>query len=123
MSIFLLAFATFMISAGLVILVNPSIVLVSISRYSDSLALFVSAIGVRFIAGIVLLLYAAQSKFPLALTILGCIFLIAALAIAVMGRDRLKRLIEWTFNFMAPYARIVGFLAMCFGGFLVYAVV
>jgi hypothetical protein len=112
-----------MISAGLVILVNPSFVLVPISRYSDSLFLFVSAIGVRFVTGIVLLLYAAQTKFPLALTILGWFFLGAALAIAVMGRDRLKRLIEWLVNFMAPYARIAGFLAVCFGGFLAYALV
>ncbi|NNC96563.1 MAG: hypothetical protein HKN88_00665 [Gammaproteobacteria bacterium] len=107
---------------GLLILVKPGIVLTLANRYSNSLALFVSAIGVRLVIGIALLMYAEQSRYPVTLTVLGWLFLAGAIAIAIMGRDRLRRLIEWIAKIMAPYVRIAGILAVCFGGFIAYAV-
>ena len=69
MNIFLLGFAVLVIGVGAVILVSPNVVMALVNRYADSLVLYVSAILVRLIVGIVLLLFAAQSKFPFTLTI------------------------------------------------------
>ena len=49
----------------------------------------------------------------------------AAVAIAVMGQSRFKKLMQWALNLAASSAafRFAGLLAILFGGFLIYAVV
>ena len=123
MYLFRLAFAVLIMGFGLAILAKPKVILALTSHYSGSLVLYIAAILARLLVGVALLLYADQSKFPLVLTILGWLFIAGALSIAAIGRNRLKKFIEWAVNFMMPYARVTGILAVCLGGFIVYALV
>ena len=79
------------------------------------------AVGVRLALGIVLVLAAPASRFPLALQILGVITIIAALSIPFIGRARLMQLVEWFLGMPAAAVRGILVLGFAFGAFLIYA--
>lgn len=81
------------------------------------------AILVRVLLGATLLIVAPTSKFPSALLIIGWIAFAAAVGVVLMGRERLRKLLQWFFDKFSP-ARIRAWLliAVAFGGFLIYGV-
>lgn len=123
MSYLILFFGVLILLSGAMILLNPDPVFGLFRRHGESSGFHVMAVVVRLILGIALVRYAAESKYPLALQILGWLSLVAAMVLAVMGRTRFKRLLTWALSFTSPLARIAGFFGMVFGGFLIYAVV
>ena len=82
---------------------------------------FQVAIGLRVLFGIVLLLGAADSRFPNALYLLGGIAIIATVLLVLLGATRTDRLVQRWFD--QPPALIRAWLmsAVLFGGFLAYA--
>jgi len=80
------------------------------------------AAGIRIAIGIVLILYAAQSRFPLALEIIGWIAIAAGVALALMPPAKFRQLINWAFERFGKYTRAAAFFAVLFGAFLIYAV-
>lgn len=86
---------------------------------SDPRGLYFAAI-VRLVLGVLMILAAPASLFPVVFRVIGVIAVLAALAIPVMGRARLERFVDW-FAAM-PAAVIRGWLifAFAFGAFLVY---
>lgn len=83
-------------------------------------ALFV-AVMVRLGIGALLLLAAPHSRFPLAFEILGWLAVLAAVLIAVAGRARIGRLLDWWFRRSRTGIRLWSLAGLAFGCFLVYA--
>ena len=82
------------------------------------------AVVVRLVLGAALIIAASASLFPVAFQVLGAIAIVAAVALAVMGRERIRRLIAWwTEKMSAPMIRLWLLFGMAFGGFLVYGVI
>ena len=82
------------------------------------------AVVVRLLLGTALIIAAPVSLFPVAFQVLGAIAIVAAGALAVMGRERLRRFIAWwTEKMSAPMIRLWLLFGMAFGGFLVYGVI
>ena len=81
------------------------------------------AILVRLLLGVTLLIVAPASKFPLTLLIMGWIAFAAAVSVVLMGRERLRKLVQWFLDRFSP-ALIRAWLlfAVAFGGFLIYGV-
>ncbi len=79
------------------------------------------AIGVRVVFGVVLLLGAADSRFPTVFYVLGCIAIVAAVVLAFLGASRTGELVQWWFERPAVLIRIWLLAAIPFGAFLVYA--
>lgn len=78
------------------------------------------AVVVRIILGVALLFAAPASKFPVLFNWLGVVALIAAVALPVLGRVRLRSLLAWFRtrpNFIIRLWLVFGAL---FGFFLVY---
>jgi uncharacterized membrane protein YuzA (DUF378 family) len=123
MSVVIIIFGVLTLLAGLVIIVNPEIVFGYLKRHLEKLELQISAIVVRLVLGALLIYLTDVSKFPIVIEVLGWLSIIAAITFAVIGRNNFKRLMSWAMSFQKPYGRVGGFIAVCFGGFLVYAFV
>ena len=115
-------FGVFMVLTGAAILVRPGLFVDLIKRHIGSLSLQVLAVVVRLAIGILLILYADQSRFPLTLQVLGCIAVAAAVIGAILPRDTFQKLISWALDKFSGYMRVGSLGALIFGGFLIYAV-
>jgi len=83
-------------------------------------ALFV-AVMVRFTIGVLLVMAAPHSRFPLAFGMLGWLAIVAALLIPFVGRDRIGRLLDWWSRRSSLGIRLWSLAGLAFGCFLVYA--
>ena len=81
------------------------------------------AVVARLILGCALIVVAPVARFPLIFQVLGLLSIVSALTIAVMGRERLRRFIDWFFERSSVTAvRVWMLFALAFGGFLIYGV-
>ncbi len=123
MSYIIILFGTATIFAGIIIVINPETIFGMLRRKLESLSLHILAVVVRVILGVALLMYATESKYPTAISILGWISIVAASVLGVMGRANFRRLMSWALSLAPSFGRIGGFLAILFGGFLIHAVI
>ena len=121
MTILIIAFASSMILAGIVLMANPNLVFGVLNRQSQKLGLHIVAVVVRLLLGVMLVYQSGVSRYPLAIEIIGWISIIAAVFLTVIGRDRFRRLISWILSVAKSFARVGGVLAACFGAFLIHA--
>ena len=81
------------------------------------------AVIVRLMLGVALIITAPGSRFPLVFQIVGWVAIIAGVAAAFIGRERLRRFTNWWFERFSPAGiRLWVLFAMAFGGFLIYGV-
>lgn len=121
MQYLVIGFGWVIILSGLVLAVIPEKMLDFLSRHGQSTWLYATAIGVRIVLGLALVLYAPNTAFSLALSILGWLALIAALVLLIMRRSGFQRLLAWVTSFATPYAIPAGAVSILFGCFLIYA--
>lgn len=110
------------VGVGLLGLVRPASLIGLASSLWQSRSGLYTAVGLRVVLGIALLETAASSAFPSTLRVLGVLSLAAAVAIPVMGLERLRRFVDWWVARPVGFIRVWAFVATVFGGFLVYAV-
>lgn len=79
------------------------------------------AIGMRVAAGVVFILAAPDTRFPLFFRVVGYLMLIAAALIPVIGRERLTRLVRWFTELPALATRLWLSFGLAFALFIVYA--
>lgn len=78
------------------------------------------AIGVRVVMGIVFILAAETTRFPLFFELFGYLAIAAALGILLVGRDRVDRLINYWQNKSATLLRCWLLLGLALGVFFIY---
>jgi len=117
----IIVFGILTLLAGVVIIINPEIVFAFLKRYLKKLELQILAIVVRLLLGALLIYLAGVSKFPLVIEVIGWLSIITAITFAIIGRNNFKRLMSCAMSFQKPYGHFGGFIAICFGGFLIYA--
>ena len=92
------------------------------SAMDKSWGIYVAVI-VRLVLGSALIIVAPASLFPIVFQVLGVIAIVAAIAVLLMGRERMRRFLAWfSERFSAPIIRLWLLFGMAFGGFLVYGV-
>ena len=125
MTVFIIIFGALTFLAGIVIIVNPEpeIVFGYLRKHSDKIELQILAVAVRLVLGAFLIYQSDVSKYPFAIEIIGWITIVAAVILAVIGRNNFIRLMAWALSLLKPWRRIGGVLAVCFGAFLIYAFV
>ncbi|MEW8034529.1 MAG: hypothetical protein G8D61_14645 [gamma proteobacterium symbiont of Ctena orbiculata] len=121
MAYVIILFGLLILVAGVVILINPEVILGPIRDNSHKLSLHVAAVVVRLILGILLVTGSESSRYPIVVEILGWLAIIAAITLALIGRSNFKRLMSWALSLVEPYGRVGGVLASLFGAFIVYA--
>ena len=123
MTAFIIIFGALTLLVGMVILINPDVIFGYLRSNHDKLAIHILAVVVRLIIGALLISQSELSKYPLVIEFLGWLSIVAALSLAVMGRQNFHRLMSWALNFLKPFGRVGGVFAATFGGFLIYAFV
>lgn len=83
---------------------------------------FYGAVLARLILGVVLLITAADSRFPLAFEVLGWVAIVAAIGLAITGWKRLRAFLGWFLRCPAVFVRLWLAAGAAFGGFLIYSV-
>jgi len=78
------------------------------------------AVMVRLTLGVLLLLAAPHSRFPLSFQVLGWITIMAALLLPVVGHARIDRLLDWWSGRSTTGIRLWSLAGLAFGCFLVY---
>lgn len=79
------------------------------------------AIGIRIAMGGLLWWLAEEVRHPQVMRILAGIAVLAAVALLLMGRERLDRMVSWYAALSDGVLRISAALATAFGAYLVYA--
>ena len=123
MTILIIIFGVLTLLAGIIIIINPENIFGLLSKNSEKLEMQILAIVVRLVLGVLLIYQSDVSKYPLVIEIIGWLSIVAAVFFAVIGRNNFKRLISWALSLAKPFGRVGGFVAVCFGTFLVYAFV
>ena len=123
MTITITLFCVLILLAGIFLLINPKPLFDFLGSSINKTYVYFSAVVVRLLFGALLIATASQTKFPVAVQILGWLTVAVAVGLLVMGNSNFKRLLSWVLSRFAPYARISGIAAMLFGGFLIYAYV
>jgi len=84
---------------------------------------FLAAIILRLGIGAFLWIVADELRFPYVMRIIAAISIFAAVAILIMGRERLNTLVAWWLAHSDGLLRVSAFFAAVFGGFLIYVAV
>lgn len=106
---------------GMLMLIQPRLVLDTMYSFTDEKWLQVVTATLRLILGSILLVCAEQTRFPLVLQLIGLSALIAGMGITLMPAMIFNRCMIATLRFLRPYARIGSLLLIGYGAFLVYA--
>lgn len=123
MKIFIILFNLFILAMAGFMAFRPRQFIDSLLRVSDQFWVHVLAVVARITIGAALVLYADQSRFPLALQILGWLAIVAGIALALVPRSKFIRLMHWAFERFSHYARVAALFAVAFAVFLIYAVI
>ncbi len=114
-------FGILILFAGLLLVAKPEIVFGFLGNNTANVAIYIFAVAVRLVIGLLLITQSDLSKFPLLIEVLGWIFILAGLGMAAMGRKRFSQLMSWVLTNLKHFGRLAGGLAILFGGFLIYA--
>lgn len=120
---FIITFGLVIFLIGAVVSLEPTRFFTTLSNRKTELFVYVAAVSVRLVLGILLVFNASQSGFPLTIKFIGWLSIIAAVVLSVIGHGQFIRLISWVLKCLEPYARFAGYLAIVFGGFLLIAFV
>lgn len=106
---------------GLAGLATPAPMIQSVSRvWSVPRGLYL-AVTLRLFFGAALLGIAPESRFPVALQVIGILSLISALVLPLIGLRRMQELLRWWTSRSDRFIRLWAMLALLFGLFLIYA--
>ena len=117
----ILIFAVVILTAGVMILINPEMVFSHMRKNAKKARLQILAVVVRMVFGALLIYHAGESKFPLTMEIIGWVSLVAAIGLVLVGPHRFSRLMLWALSHVKRYGRVAGAVAVSFGVFLIYA--
>ncbi len=121
MAFIIIIFGAFVLLAGVVILVNPELVIGSLKNNLHNPAIHISAVVGRLVIGAVLVIESDHSKFPLTVAVIGWLLVFAAIFFALIGGYRFRKLVSRVLEIASSFARVGGIFAALFGGFLIYA--
>ena len=113
---------TIIVLAGWGIFAPEKLMTLVTSAMDKSWGIYI-AVVVRLVLGSALIIVAPASKFPIVFQVLGVIAIVAAIALLLMGRERMRRFLAWfSERFSTPMIRLWLLFGVAFGGFLVYGV-
>lgn len=121
MDIFIVIFGGLIVIPGIGMLIKPDFIFDYLKRESDNYKLHIFAIAVRLIIGFLLIYFADQSEYPVAMEAVGWFVIIAGIALILIGHKNFGKLIDWAVTFLRPFRYVAGFLAILLGVLLIYA--
>jgi multisubunit Na+/H+ antiporter MnhG subunit len=123
MSEILIAFGILIVLVGAVAVVRPTQLLRLAGKVTVGTWLRYIAFLLRTALGVILILVAPSTGFPLAMKVIGSLLIISGVAVLLVGNAGIQRLLNWALR-LGPSVMVVGGLVgILFGAFLIYAAV
>ncbi len=114
-------FGILMLLLGVSLLINPDIIIGWMEDNMENASLYITAIVVRMVIGILFIAAAGETKYPSVIKILGYLFIIAAIIFIFIGQKSFQDFITSLIPIVKPFARLGGLIGIAFGGFLIYS--
>ena len=121
MKLIIKLFAILMLLSGISLIFAPEIIIGWIENNIGSTTMYLSAIVVRLIIGLLFIITGKESKYPSVIKFFGYLFVIAALIFIFIGQETFQDFIASLIPDVIPFAPVSGLLSIVFGGFLIYA--
>jgi uncharacterized membrane protein HdeD (DUF308 family) len=121
MKLIIKLFGLFLILAGISLLFAPELIFDFIDHNKEQFWVYITAIVVRLFLGIILLLSAKASKHPLAIKVIGILFIMAALIFFAIGQENLVKFISSILPVFNPFSYFIGLISIAFGSFFIYS--
>jgi hypothetical protein len=120
MSQLLVAFGVIFVLLGAGAAARPTGLMRLVRRLTVHTWLRLTVFLVRVALGVILILVAPASAFPLVLRIIGVLLIVSGTAVAVIGNQGVQGLMNWAFG-LGPVAVVTGGISgMAFGALLIY---
>lgn len=121
MKIIIKLFGVLLLLAGVTLVIKPSLIIDWLQDNIQTTFIYITAIAVRLILGILFLLTAKESKYPKTIKVLGYLFVLSAIALVFMTQGNFHNFMSEIIPEFTPYATISGLVSIVFGSFLIYA--
>ena len=110
-----------MFLSGISLLITPEIIFGWIENNMENFSLYILAIVVRLVFGILFIVAARESKYPGVIKFFGYLFIIAAIIFIFIGQESFHVFVSSVIPDARPFAPVGGLFGIAFGGFLIYA--
>jgi len=120
MPVFVLLTGVIMLLFGVAFLIAPSIVRHWFSRITVWKQFYPIA-ALRIVIGILFLVAAKETRFPVFVTVMGTISIVAGLALPVLGTERIRAFAKWGLERSDSSLRLWALAASAVGIMLVWA--
>lgn len=121
MKLIIKLFGILAILSGISLLINPEIIFGWIENNIENTSLYLSAIAVRLIFGIIFITAAKESKYPTIFKFFGYLAILTAVIFIVIGQESFQYFFSTLIPEIKPYAPLSGVIDIAIGGFLIYA--
>lgn len=121
MKLIIKLFGILLLLSGISLLIKPEIIFGWIENNMGNTSLYISAIVVRLVFGVLFIVAARASKYPGVIKFFGYLFIIAAIIFIFIGQESFQDFITSLIPDVKPFAPVSGLLSIAFGGFLIYA--
>jgi len=105
---------------GISLLIKPEFIFGLIETNVESTSLYIIAIVVRIIFGVLFIIASDESKHPRLIKFMGYLFILAAFVFVLMGKACFQDFIGELLQKMKHLAQIGGILGAVFGAFLLH---
>ncbi len=123
MTLFIIIFGALTCLAGIVILVNPEVIFGFLRKNIDKIELHILAVVIRLVLGVFLIYQSGVSRYPFVIEIIGWLSIVAAVFLAIIGRNKFSKLMSWALSNVKTLGRVGGVITTAFGAFLIHAFV
>jgi len=106
---------------GISLIIKPEIIFDWMEDNMENTSLYISAIGVRLVLGILLIIAAKESKYPGVIRFFGYLAIIAAIIFIFIGHESFQDSISSLIPDFKTYASVIGLVGVVLGSFLIYS--
>ena len=111
----------FFLISGLLLLIQPALIVNWIESNSNNTSFYIFAIIFRLILGIIFIIGAGGSKYPVVFKIFGYFMILAAIVLLIIGQNQFQDLVHSIISNVRPFAPVSGLFAVALGGFILYS--
>ena len=120
MSIYIKIVGIFFIACSVLYFARPDILKHLLEFFSKGNRVYLAGL-IRFLLAVLFLVSARDCRIPWAMVAFGVLFLIGGVLVFVLGPKRLAPMFDWWLGRPTWLIRILGIVALAFGGIIVYA--
>jgi hypothetical protein len=117
----IIAFGVLFVLLGFAAVLRPGKLIQIAHKVTVQTWLRVLAFALRVGIGVILLLAAPSTMFPLPVKLIGVLLIVSGILVLAIGNQGVQRIVSWTLGLGVPAVVTGGVLGIALGAFLIYA--